>query len=100
MDLVYWKAVFYFCLVVCPIILLLWPLYLGWDLGKNRSIGGSAGFWFGLILNWVGVLIVYCYPYIGPTKPCPFCAERMKVEAVVCKHCSRDLVRQANSRPD
>lgn len=25
------------------------------------------------------------------SKPCPFCAETIKIEAVVCKHCGRDL---------
>lgn len=27
----------------------------------------------------------------SPTKACPFCAETIKVAAVVCKHCGRDL---------
>lgn len=29
----------------------------------------------------------------GATKPCPFCAETIKVAAVVCKHCGRNLPR-------
>ena len=27
----------------------------------------------------------------GATKKCPFCAEDIKAEASVCKHCARDL---------
>ena len=32
---------------------------------------------------------------IGPTKACPFCAETIKAAAIVCKHCGRDLPKQA-----
>jgi hypothetical protein len=31
------------------------------------------------------------------TKKCPFCAEDIKVEAIACKHCGRDI--QSSSTP-
>jgi hypothetical protein len=27
----------------------------------------------------------------GPTQKCPFCAESIKAEALVCRYCSRDI---------
>ena len=30
-------------------------------------------------------------------KTCPFCAEEIKVQAIVCKHCSRDLPPDASA---
>ncbi|MDR3457756.1 MAG: hypothetical protein P4N60_09950 [Verrucomicrobiae bacterium] len=34
----------------------------------------------------------------NPVKKCPFCAETVKLEAKVCKHCGRDL-EPVNSQP-
>ncbi|MBC3456316.1 hypothetical protein [Pseudomonas mosselii] len=31
----------------------------------------------------------------SPDKPCPFCAETIKAEAIRCKHCQADLLQPA-----
>ncbi len=71
---------------------------------KNRSSGN----WFllGLLLGPIALLMVglspaapdrICrssprpgssYPMV---RPCPFCAEDIKPEAIACKHCQRDV---------
>lgn len=33
------------------------------------------------------------------TKKCPFCAEDIKAEAIACKHCGRDIVKNSTPPP-
>ena len=83
------------CLVVAVILV---PAYLGSHLGKNRAVGSPAGFLLGLFFSLLGVVIVMCFPEQGSTRTCPYCAEKVKLEARICKHCRRDIspIRTAN----
>jgi len=57
--------------------LLLWPLALLHSLVmKDESIKKEKG-----------------------VKPCPHCAENVKINALVCKHCGHDLVKEADTAP-
>ena len=61
---------------------------------KGRTDEGVV---LGLVLGPIGWLLVGFGPNYKQikeakeTKKCPFCAELVKREAKVCKHCGRDL---------
>jgi zinc-ribbon domain len=59
---------------------------------RNGRLGQGAV--LGILLGPIGWLVVGLGPDYGQakeTKKCPFCAELVKPEAKVCKHCGRDL---------
>ncbi len=63
------------------------PIYVGYRLGQDRG-SPILGLVLGLLLSWLGVLIVALLPRKGR---CPWCAEPVQREAVVCPHCHRDI---------
>jgi hypothetical protein len=77
--------------------LLLWLVVgglVGAFIGERKGRTGQGAV-LGAILGPIGWLVVGLGPdYKQPTKEtkkCPFCAELVKREAKVCKHCGRDL---------
>ncbi len=66
----------------------------------DRKGRAGAGAVLGLVLGPIGWLVVGLgpdYKATRDTKKCPFCAELVKVEARVCKHCGRDLLAGTNA---
>ena len=96
----------------CVTTLAIWIILamVGFYIGNNKG-RGSEGFFLGLILGPLGLLIaIFMKPKAkslegtalipGTTRKCPFCAELVKREAVICKHCQRDLPPEADLIPE
>ena len=57
-------------------------------IGANKGAGGT-GFLLGVLLGPFGILIALFMR--GKQKTCPFCAELVKPDARLCKHCGGSL---------
>ncbi|HEY1191897.1 MAG TPA: hypothetical protein VGE74_29975 [Gemmata sp.] len=80
--------------------LILAPAVLAGLLGKSRPIGARGGFYLGLFLSFLGLIIVLAIPQKEQRRPpqprpkmkeCPYCAERVQLKARICRFCDREI---------
>ena len=83
--------------------LLFWAAFggvIGYAAAERRGFSTVAGILGGVIL---GPLLAWLLFFVsgvaraGEQRKCSFCAEHVKREALVCKHCGRDIQVAANS---
>jgi hypothetical protein len=68
-------------------------------IASNKGNSGCMAFIMGVLLGPIGFLISLgtsankdeLRKRSGDTKQCPYCAEYVKKEAIVCKHCGRRI---------
>lgn len=85
-------------------------VFIGWVLlsfiagyiAEQRGRSGIGFFFLALVLSpLIGIVFALVVRNLkeeekqqaleSGTRMCPFCAERIKKEAIVCKHCGRDV---------
>lgn len=72
---------------------------VGSMISSSKGNSGCGGFVLGVLLGPIGLLISFFSSdnteakrkQTGNTKKCPYCAEYVKTDAIVCKHCGRTL---------
>jgi hypothetical protein len=65
-----------------------------------RRKGRSRFGWYclGMLSGPIGLLLAHIVSSqpgfeVAMVRPCPYCAERVRYEAIVCKHCGREIPR-------
>ena len=64
-------------------------------IAKSKGRNSFVWYWLGLLLPFVALLLVSIInpsaAYLAARRKCPHCAELIRDEAKVCKHCGRAL---------
>lgn len=80
---------------------LVWALFgalIGVAAAQKKGFSVAGGIIGGLLLGPLAFLMFFASGVSGSDsnrKKCPYCAEWIKTEAKVCKHCHKDLDVQA-----
>jgi hypothetical protein len=77
--------------------LIIWPclgMIIGLLAAQAKGFSPVAGGAGGALLGPLAVLMFFVTgvtPSDAAQKKCPYCAELVKAEAIVCKHCGKDI---------
>ena len=77
-----------------PVFILVWVVLglIGGYIYSRKGRSAVVGFLGGFILGPIGLILALLTR--SNLKKCPYCAEYIKPEAKVCKHCGREVVAQ------
>jgi len=97
-------------IVYCVISLIVGAIcaFIAGGISSSKGRSYSGGFFVGLFLGIIGVIIVSILPkdeealeekmlMDGTKKECPYCAEIIWIDAKVCRYCRRELVKPKRS---
>ena len=86
-----------FSLLVWLVFVVVLCLLVG-KYASRRGLSATRYFLLSALLSPViGILLVLVFAPSDQTRKCPHCAESVKRDAKVCRHCGRDLPQDASS---
>lgn len=88
-----------FCVIICIMIKIVASLIVALLSGFLFALFSNGALPVMIIGAVIGFLITYGILSNRQTKTCPFCKERIKSNATVCRFCGRDLSPQTQTQP-